>query len=265
MLAITPPTPDLALNAVLDELVRGAQAILGDLFTGAYLQGSFATGGWDAASDVDFLIVVERELPEALLPALRALHPRIYEMHSNWARHLEGSYFPKDLLRSGASAGQELWYIDNGSRELVRSPHDNTLVVRWVMREHGICMAGPAAAALVDPVDPEALRAEVRAVMRDWGRQLMENPEKMNTRWYQPFAVLSFCRMLHTLATARIVSKRAGSLWAIDALDPRWVGLIERAWAERPNPDLKGRQPADPQEIAETAAFIRYALEMAGT
>ncbi len=65
MLTITPPTPDLALNAVLDELVRGAQAILGDLFTGAYLQGSFATGGWDAASDVDLLIVVERELPEA--------------------------------------------------------------------------------------------------------------------------------------------------------------------------------------------------------
>ena len=41
------PTPDLELNAVLRELVTSVQAILGDTFIGAYLQGSFALGGWE--------------------------------------------------------------------------------------------------------------------------------------------------------------------------------------------------------------------------
>lgn len=38
------PTPFAGLNAVLDKLVTSVQAILGDNFLGAYLQGSFALG-----------------------------------------------------------------------------------------------------------------------------------------------------------------------------------------------------------------------------
>jgi hypothetical protein len=50
------PTPDPELNAVQHELVTSTQAVLGDNFIGAYLQGSFAVGDWDAHSDVDWLI-----------------------------------------------------------------------------------------------------------------------------------------------------------------------------------------------------------------
>jgi len=45
-------------------------------------------------------------------------------------------------------------------------------------------------------------------------------------------------------------------------LDDRWVGLIQRAWEERPNPDLKVQQIADPSEVNSTLEFIRYALEL---
>lgn len=38
------PTPYPELNTVLDELVEGIQATLGDTFLGFYLQGSFAVG-----------------------------------------------------------------------------------------------------------------------------------------------------------------------------------------------------------------------------
>jgi hypothetical protein len=43
---------------VLHELVTSTQAVLGDNFIGAYLQGSFAAGDWDAHSDVDRLIAI---------------------------------------------------------------------------------------------------------------------------------------------------------------------------------------------------------------
>src|SRR5450432_717950 len=41
------PTPYGELNSVLAELVVGAQAVLGDNFRAAYLQGSFAVGDFD--------------------------------------------------------------------------------------------------------------------------------------------------------------------------------------------------------------------------
>ena len=42
-------------------------------------------------------------------------------------------------------------YVDNGSRELEWSTHDNCRVVRWVLRGHGVVLAGPDPAELVDP------------------------------------------------------------------------------------------------------------------
>jgi hypothetical protein len=258
------PTPDPGLNAVLHELVTSVQGALGDAFLAAYLQGSFAIGDWDAHSDVDFLIALEREVPEADLPALQAMHARIYHLGSPWATHLEGSYFPREILRPGDATTKPLLYLDNGSQVLIRSAHDNTLVVRWVVREYGITLAGPEPGELIDPVPADDLRQEVLATMHDWAGDIFAGRYRADNRWAQPFVVLSYCRMLHTLETGRVGSKPAGAQWARRALDSRWAGLIQRAWEERPDPSLKVRQQADPEDYAATLEFIRYALRLTG-
>jgi len=259
-----PRAPDPDLNALLHELVTSARAVLGDNFLAAYLQGSFAVGDWDADSDVDFLIAVDREVSDAGVPALNAMHARIYDLDSLWAKHLEGSYFPKELLRRGDPARTPLLYLDNTSRELIRSGHDNELVVRWVVRECGITLAGPDPKALIDPVPTDDLRREVSATMRDWAKEIFAGRYLINNRWAQPFVVLSYCRMMHTLETGRIESKPAGAQWARRTFDDRWAGLIGRAWDERPNPSLKVRQPADPGDLLGTLDFVRYALDVSG-
>jgi len=257
-----PPTPVPELNAVLDELVAGIRAILGDAFIGAYMHGSFASGGWDAYSDVDFIVAIARELTEAEQAALQALHERLYQLDSPWAQSLEGSYIPIDTLRRVDRAGTPVFYFDNGVIEPIWSDHDNTLVVRWQVREHSLTLAGPDPRELIDPVPAGALRREVLETMHEWAGQLFAEPERMNNRWYQPFALLSYCRMLHTLETGRVGSKPEGAAWALRALDPRWRGLIERALAERPDQHLKVHQEADPDDLAATREFIRYALAL---
>lgn len=249
---------------MLYELVTSIQAVLGDNFSAAYLQGSFAVGDWDTHSDVDFLVAIEHEISEADLSALQAMHARIYALDSHWAKHLEGSYVPKQTLRRGDPTRAPLLYLDNGSQALVRSNHDNELVVRWVVRECGITLAGPDPVELIDPVPADDLRQEVLATMRDWAQQIFAHPDPMDNRWYQPFAVLSYCRMLHTLQTGRVESKLAGAHWARSALESHWAGLIQCAWDERPNPSLKVRQKADPGDFKSTLDFIRYALEVSG-
>lgn len=254
------PTTDPDLNALLQDLVTGIQSILGTNLMAAYLQGSFGVGDWDEHSDVDFLVVIDHEIPETDLPALQALHAKLFEQKTHWAQHLEGSYFPKDLLRHGDPAKTPILYIDNGSIQFEKSDHDNSLVVRWVVREHGIPLIGPDAAALIDPVSAEALRAEVLDVMRDWGKEILTGRYQIKNRWAQPFVVLSYCRMLHTLETGRIESKRAGAEWAKTALEEDWTEIIQKAWQERADPWTKVHRAAEPKDIEDTLAFILYAL-----
>ena len=254
------PTPYPDLNAVLRELVDSAQAVLGQRFVAAYLQGSFAVGDFDAHSDVDFTLVVEDELPAEQVKALQAMHDRLYRLDCAWAQHLEGSYFPKTVLSRPPRSGEQLWYLDNGSRALVQSTHCNTLVVRWVVREKGIVLAGPSPAELVKPVSAAALREEIRATLRDWGQEILTKPEQYNNRFYQSFIVLSYCRMMHSLHTGAVGSKRAGADWAKANLDAAWTGLIDRTWAGRPNPEVSVRQPVDPEEFEKTLEFVRHII-----
>jgi predicted nucleotidyltransferase len=256
------PTMNSKLNEILDEFVKSIQEILKENFVSAYLQGSFAVGDWDDDSDVDFTIVVENDMSVVDLQALQAMHARIYNLDSEWAKHLEGSYFPRDILKSSDHVKKELWYLDNTHDKLVLSDHDNTLVVRWVVREHGITLAGIAPQELIDPVSADILRQEILSTMREWAAEIFSGQWKMDNKWAQPFAVISYCRMLHSLHMGRIASKLSGAQWAKSTLDKRWTGLIQRAWDERPNPSLKVRQASDPDAVKNTLDFIQFALEL---
>jgi len=256
------PTPYEDLNAILNDLSAAVEAILGDNLIGLYLQGSFAVGEFDEHSDVDFIAVIRDELAEADVSALNALHARLFALDNHWAQHLEGSYFPQALLRDPDVNGRPLWFLDHGSRSLVRSNHCNTLVVRWVLREHGIALLGPAPATLIDPFPDNELRREIAWDMRDWGARIMAEPESFNNHFYQTFIVQSYCRMLHSLETGQILSKRAGVTWGKAHLDPAWHGLIDRTWAGRPDPAASVRRPADPADFQATLDFIRYAIDL---
>jgi len=254
------PTPYPELNSVLKELVGSVQVALGEVFVGAYLQGSFAVGDFDRYSDVDFVIVVAEDLTDAQARALQEIHGRIFRLPSEWAQHLEGSYFPAAILRGHDEVAKPLWYLDHGRQSLVRSNHCNTLVVRSVVRENGVTLAGPSPVTLVQSVPVDALRQEIRATIRDWGKQILENPEVYRNRFYQGYIVLSYCRMLHDLITGRPGSKRAGASWAKTTLDPGWSALIDRAWDCRPNPALGVREPADLTDFEITLQFVKHAI-----
>jgi predicted nucleotidyltransferase len=253
-------TPYQDLNQVLQELVIGIQEILKENFIGAYLQGSFAVGDFDQHSDVDFIVVIKKELSENEISALQELHGRIYSLPSPWAQHLEGSYFPKEILQNSSRKGEKLWYLDNGSRSLVQADHCNSIVVRWVVREQGVTLVGPPPRSLVHPIPVKLLRMEILDVITGWGQEILDHPKKYNNHFYQTFIVLSYCRMLHDLRAGFPGSKRIGAEWAKANLDPIWIGLINRTWGGRPNPEVSVRTPADPDDFRDTLKFVQYVI-----
>jgi hypothetical protein len=257
------PTADRAVNALLTDLVSSLQHNLDHNFVGAYLLGSFAVGDWDVDSDIDFLVVTATDVTTTQLAALQAMHARIYALPNPWAHHLEGSYVPRATLRCVDPTYQPLLFLDNTGDHLVWSPHDNTAYVRWVLRTHGVTLTGPPPTTLIDSVDTDRLRQETLTHMHTWANQIFSAPEQIANRWYQPYAVLSYCRMLYTIATGTVISKPRGARWAQQQLNPRWAKLIQNAWEERPNPSLKVQQLADPAAVQLTLGFIREILGLA--
>jgi Domain of unknown function (DUF4111) len=255
------PTAFAELNGVLTELVDTARTVLADSFVGAYLQGSFAVGDADMFSDCDFLIPVRRPLTSTQEAGLRALHDDLPQRVGHWNRHLEGSYPLVDELRSLDGMGKEWLYVDHGARGMEWATHCNTEVTRWLLREHGVALAGPPPKSLVDKVPPAVLRARMRETIPAFEAGFA-SWMTLDIGWGQRYAVTSYCRMLYTLETAEVCSKKASLEWAMQRLDPRWHRLLRQVSADRPrgyNPD----DPARPGSLDETRAFARYAADAA--
>jgi hypothetical protein len=254
------PTPYSDLNQVLYELTNNVQVILQSNFVGAYLQGSFAVGDFDQHSDVDFIILTTGELTDHEVGKLQVMHNAVYRLESAWAQHLEGSYISRDTLGHDLQGIRPLWYLDNGANSLIQDTHCNTILVRWVLREKGIILAGPAPANLIDPISVLTLRRYILRQIQNWGSEILANPEPYNNRFYQSYLVLSYCRMFHDLQNGFPGSKRSGANWAKQHLDPMWTTLIDQTWDARPKPEITVRQRADPSEFQETLEFVRYVI-----
>jgi predicted nucleotidyltransferase len=263
------PYPDLPL--VLERFIAGVQNALKENLVGGYLVGSLATGDFDLDSDIDFLIITDHELTDAEVRLLQALHLEVHNLGCYPARHLEGSYISRHLLtRSDLVGIQPLWYVDNGSTLLERSVHDNQWHVRWILRECAITLTGPDPKALIQPVLIEALRAEMLTSLKKLRTHFVAEIDKplgyFNSRFGQSFAVLTCCRMLHTLHSGAVHSKLSAVQWAEHSVDAKWHELIRQAWAERKGVRfcLEIRQPADARLLRETARFIGYAQNEGG-
>ena len=251
---------DPALDALLAELVAEQRRILSGNFVGTYLVGSFALGAADEWSDVDFLTVVESPLSDRERRELDALHARLFAHETNWAKHLEGSYAPRAQVRR--KTGDEWWFLDNGSTQLVPDTHCNLWAVRWVTRERGITLDGPAPAELLDEVPAAGIREEARTALVDYARWTLEPqdwmPSGMN-RWKQVYAVLTLCRVLYTAEHGVVTSKQHAGEWARERL-PEWRTLIDAALADRPDPVARWYSDAEPTVVARTREFARALL-----
>ena len=208
------------------------------------------------------MVATSRDVTTDQLARLQAMHARTFALDVAWAQHLEGSYIPTERLRRVDPARAPFPFLDNGKDKLVWDNHCNSAVVRWILREHGITLAGPEIANLVEPVSLADLRREGVAAMRDyatWARTLTAM-----SRWQQPYLVLTGCRILYTLETGEVVSKRGSAEWALGAVDGRWSNLIDAAVADRADPWLRVHLAAKPGAAQRTIEFMSYLEGLSG-
>ena len=250
------PTPYTDVNQVILTLLDNARAILVDDFVGMYLYGSLATGDFEPGrSDIDFLIVTGRELPENIVSELKIMHKRLYECGMKWSNHLEGSYIPLDVVRKCSPTGPA-WPMTNQQKFLVAHENASWVINNDILYTRGVVITGPPLKSIIDSVSPEELKTAVLTLLRDIWSPWQHNSDKFHRDEYQSFVVLTMCRALYTLKHGSVVSKRRSAEWAIATLDKKWIELIEQADAWR-----DGDAPGN---VGRTQEFMGYVFNKAG-
>jgi predicted nucleotidyltransferase len=249
------------VNRAVERLRLELRETLADELAGVYLTGSLALGGFDqASSDVDVLVATVGVLPQATLDRLAGLHAAL-KAAGGWTARLEVVYLPLATLRRYDPADTGRYPIAAGDRDFALGGQAQSWVLdRWIAREHGLAVAGPAPRTLIDPIGPEALRAAVRSLLLGfWAGQLDGPPPAwLRPRNYQAFAVLSMCRDLYALEHGTLASKPAAAAWASRRLGPPWTPQIERALGWRSDPRI------DDRALPETLAFVAHVVGLAG-
>jgi hypothetical protein len=140
---------------------------------------------------------------------------------------------------------------------LKMAAHDATWDIhRYILREHGVRVAGPPLKELIDPVTTDQLRRAASTILTGWAAGLLAAPEQIQGREYQSYAVLSLCRILYTLQIGNVATKPIAARWCQERLGPPWSTLIERALEGRQHWDI----PLLSGEVQATLDFIRYAV-----
>jgi predicted nucleotidyltransferase len=234
---------------------------LGAKLVGVYLTGSFALGGGDAASDCDFLAVMDGALSAGEEGALRELHAEIPSWPSYWGSNFEGSYALRTDLETLVMLGRPWLYVDRGSREMEWSPHCNTEDVRWVLVNRPLVLTG---------IDPRVFVCEVpAAVLQTKMRPLIENFlvdlrtwASFDVSWTQRYAVEASSRMLYTLEHGEVISKQEALAWSAETLPLEWRDLIDQVRQDRL---MSWNAPPRPGSVECAVAFVEYVQERART
>jgi hypothetical protein len=262
-----PDHPYPELREVLNTFVDEIKAELAGNLIGIYLVGSIASGDFDLDSDVDFLVVTNTELTESNMKSLQDIQIKIHDIDCYPAKHLEGSYISISDLNNWSVVGEKkLYYFDNGSTVYELSTHDNQWHVRWILRERGITLVGQKPKTILQPIPFNEMFSEIKTTMLQVLKLFQDEIDRplgfWNSRFGQSFAVLTYCRMLHTLHTGTVQSKKAGMEWAKQFVEPKWVKIIDQAWKERDGVRflVKIGQRAELTSLYGTLEFIKYAI-----
>lgn len=245
-----PPYPEV--NAVLADLTRDIREILGENLVGLYLTGSLSYDDFNSeSSDIDLVAILQTPASLEHLTQLEKMHVLVEEKHPQWAKRIEASYTPLEMLSSIVPPqaprpyyGEGIFYREAG--------YGN----EWIINNHwlyhaGVTLAGADFRTLTPaPAIAEVQKASLRDLFREWEPKLRE-PEWLDNPHYQSYLVVNLCRIVYTVMAGKIGSKAVSAAW-VKGEYPQWKVLIEAAEVWRYGEELH-RQ-------TETLHFLRFVI-----
>lgn len=245
------PYPDI--NALLTEWVQGLKRRLGDGIVGLYLGGSLSYGDFvPDRSDIDLQAVVRSPLTEYELRSVEQLHREIERLCPQWARRIECSYVPLELMRELAPPKTPRPWWGFGTLYDAAPAGNEWIINHYLLAKHGLALEGPDFNKLIPPIDiQEVRRASARDLFQEWVPKINDGDWLSNSH-HESYLVLNLCRILHTAIAGQPSSKKTAAQWT-KANYPEWKDLIEEAERWTYGTEMNRQNDA--------VAFVRFAVE----
>ena len=221
-----PPTEQGQLDAV----VRLCREVMGEAAVGAYLFGSAVTSGLRRDSDLDILVISNRQTTDierrALINGLLATSRSRGDVTDK--RHLEVTVVARtDIQPWHYPPPMELQYGDwwrrefeSGAVEPWSSPNPDLAVLLTAARADCVPLFGPPISDLVDPIPRHDLGRAMLDVIPDLMADLEDDTRNV---------LLTLARVWHTLETGKLVAKDVAADWAIARLPEGRGDALRRA------------------------------------
>ncbi len=222
------PTPLQRATNLLHDLADEMQADLGQNLVGLYTYGSITQNAFDPRrSDLDCVAVIRRRLSPRAISRLRTGLERLSTRY-RWKRRLQLTILiQRELLQPSANG----WLYQFG--RFSRTGSDGNPIIWSNILETGKVLFGPDPQTFVPRITPALMRVALHREIGYLRTELVTKPtsEWRNKATYRRYAALTVCRILYTLKTGRVVSKRKAALWALRRLPSIHRAIVMRAIA----------------------------------
>ena len=241
------------VRSLIEELLSRIQASLADRLRGLYLFGSLVTGDFDVeASDVDLLAIVESDIDDTTLIALKEMHDEVIRLYPEWEDRIEVAYVSVNAMKTFKIHPSRIARISPGE-----PLHYRDMDIQWLMdwyqvRQQGITVFGPPPQQYIPYLSTEEFIQSLQNHLPWWKTAARD----ARTVGHQSYIILSLCRSLYAIQHHQQISKLAAGEWASREF-PEWSQLIRDA--------LRWRGSSEKADSLSTQAsaigFVEFAME----
>lgn len=224
-------TPYQDINQILLLMSENLSKIFSSNLIGFYLFGSLTYDNFNPdTSDIDLLVMIRHPMNANEMEQVKKLHKKVEERYPIWEKRLECSYVPINMLKNRLPSKEPRPYYNEGIF-YDEAPYGNEWIINiYLLYQYGIALIGKDFKELiVGPIDIAAVqKACIRDLFQEWEPKIQDSIW-LDSSYHQSYFVINLCRILYTVITGEIGTKKASAEWVKNQFSSRWSQLIEAA------------------------------------
>ncbi len=193
---------------------------------GIYLFGSLTYGGFnEKTSDIDLVVVTKTLLNKTELENIKNVHK---ELNTKWAKRLEVSYTPIDMLNDKNIPTMPRPYYNEVFYD--KAAYGNEwLINNYLLLNYGKTIYGQDFKALIkyNLTIGDVIKSCISDFYQEWLPKTNDN-EWLANSCNQVYIVLNICRIIYTIFNFKTENKQKSANWVKEQYK-EWKYLIEEA------------------------------------
>jgi Domain of unknown function (DUF4111)/Nucleotidyltransferase domain len=236
-------TPLKDINEILKFFTSGTIFVFKKNLIGAYLTGSLSYGAFHYdKSDIDITVILNNPISPVELEAIKNFHKQIETKFDKWAKRLECTYTPIEMLPSILPPEKPRpWYWGGEGILYEEAPYGNEWIINnYLLYNYAIPLVGPNFKELTNPFDIEEVqKACIRDLFTEWEPKIA-NKDWLNDSHNESYLILNLCRILYTVSCKSAGSKGNATSW-VKRKYVAWADLINSAnqWHDGSKLDIR--------------------------